>query len=242
MYLIVLCDDEEAELNKTRQMLGRYKKIHPEAGFTVECFDNADKLLYLVKEKGYRPDLIFMDIYMPEKLGIDVAKDLRNMGYGSRIVFLTMSKEHALDAFGVDATQYLVKPVSCQVLFALLDRFFKEMNEMSKQYLIFRVEGRIQRVALNDIEYCEAHGKTQVLYLSDGTQHVLRMTMSEIYAMLSQYKGFARAGVAYIISLGHIDNLNAMDVTMHDGKKIYLPRGAYKNLKEQYFQYYCGEG
>ena len=187
------------------------------------------------------PDLMLMDIYMPEKLGIEVAKELRDMGNNSIIVFLTTSREHALQAFGVDAAQYLVKPVSEERLFPVLDKFFASAAEERKKYLVLRVNGRIQRVAVSDIIYCEAQGKNQCLYLEDGTQCLLRMTMTEIYEMLSAYQEFVRVGVAFILNMDHIDNLNAKDICLSTGKKIYLPRGAYKTLKEQYFQYYCGE-
>ena len=92
----------------------------------MKCFENADDLLDLVREEQYMPDLVLMDIYMPKKIGIKAAKELRDMGNTSRIIFLTMSKEYALDAFSVDAVQYLIKPISEDILFPLLDRFLKE--------------------------------------------------------------------------------------------------------------------
>lgn len=67
------------------------------------------------------------------------------------------------------------------------------------------------------------------------------MTMSEIYEMLSRYPEFVRVGIAYIVNLEHVDNLNAREVQMDNGKKIYLPRGSYQPLRERYFGYYCGE-
>lgn len=122
MYLIALCDDETEELNKTEQMLNSYKREHPEINFKTEHFGSADELLHMVRNENYVPDLMLMDIYMPEKPGIEAAKELRDMGNGSRIVFLTTSREHALEAFGVNAAQYLVKPVTEEILFPILDR------------------------------------------------------------------------------------------------------------------------
>ena len=101
MYLIALCDDELTELNKTKLMLENYTKEHPEIDFTITCFQSADDLIYKIGEKNYLPDLIFLDIYMREKMGIKAAQELRDMGSQSKIIFLTMSKEHALDAFEI---------------------------------------------------------------------------------------------------------------------------------------------
>lgn len=247
MYLIALCDDELAELEKIEKLLSGYERKHPGSDFVIRYFENADELLYLVREKSYMPDLIFMDIYMPDEkndsypLGIDAAKELRNMNYEGKIVFLTTSKEYALEAFGVDALQYIVKPVSEDKVFSVLDRLLKNMEEERKKYILLRIEGRLVRVSLNNIVYFEAQGKTQCLYLADGKQCILRMTMTEIYEQLSQYREFVRIGVAFIVNLGYIGSLNAKEICMDNGTKIYLPRGTYKGLREQYFSYYCGE-
>ena len=56
MYLIALCDDETAELEKTQKMLGSYEKKYPEMELQVKCFENADDLLDLVREEQYMPD------------------------------------------------------------------------------------------------------------------------------------------------------------------------------------------
>lgn len=247
MYLIALCDDESEELEKTEKLLSDYEEKHSGPAFMIRCFDNANELLYLVREENYMPDLIFMDIYMQDgdsglyPLGIDAVKELRNMEYEGKIIFLTTSKEHALEAFDVDALQYMVKPVSEDKLFSVLNRLFQDMEEEKKKYILLRIEGKFVRVSLNDIVYCEAQGKTQCLYLADGTRYILRMTMTEIYEQLSQYQEFVRLGVAFIVNLGYIGSLNAKEICMDNGMKIYLPRGTYKGLREQYFNYYCGE-
>ncbi len=240
MYLIALCDDEKEEIQKTENMLAIYQEKHMWLDFIIECFENADKLLYKVKKENYKPDLILMDIYMPGKPGMEAAYELRSIGNESRIIFLTASKEHALDAFGVGAVQYLVKPVQNESLFNVLDMLLKDITAERRRYILLRTDGRIQRILVNNILYCEAQKKTQHMYLLDGTKLLLHMTMAEIYGMLSCYQEFVRVGAAYIINLEYIDSLNAQNINLNTGKKIYLPRGAYKILKEQYFRYYCG--
>ena len=239
MYLIALCDDEEADLNKTEQMLRIYESVHPDIEFVIKRFQSADHLIDCVRQNEYAPDCILMDIYMPEKLGIEAARELRDMGNRVQIIFLTTSREHALDAFGVEASQYLVKPVTNDMLFAVLDKFRMEEEEARRKYLLLRIEGRIQRILVNEIVYCEAQGKAQYLQLSDGTQYNLRRTMAEIYEMLAGYREFVRVGVAYIVNLEHIESLSTQEVQMDNCKKIFLPRGSYHPLRERYFSYYC---
>ena len=247
MYMIALCDDETAELDKIENLLSVYEEEHPESEILVERFESANELIHMIRSKNYIPDAIFMDIYMPDKksnsdtFGIEAAKELRGMKYKGKIVFLTSSKEHALEAFDVDALKYIVKPIEEEKLFSLLNCLLKDTDDEQKKYTLLRIEGRLVKVAVNDIVYCEAQGKTQCMYFSDGTQCILRMTMTEISEILSQHQEFVRIGAAFIVNLGYIGSLSAKEMCMDNGMKIYLPRGTYKGLREQYFNYYCRE-
>lgn len=240
MYLIALCDDETAELVKTEKMLRGYEKGHPGLDFVIEHFKDAEELIYMIQEENYIPDLVFMDIYLNSvPFGMEAANKLRNMDYRGKLVFLTTSRDYALEAFDVGASQYLVKPVAEDKLFSLLDRLMQDIEEERRKYILQRIDGRLVRVPVNDIIYCEAQGKTQGMYLVGGAEYLLHTTMMELYEQLSRYQEFVRIGVAFIVNLGYIGSLNAKEIHMDNGKKIYLPRGAYKGLREQYFTYYC---
>lgn len=244
-YLTALCDDEMAELNKTEKLLGAYEQKHPGVEFLIERFESADELLYRMEDKAYAPDLIFMDIFMPGEegestsCGMEAAKKLRDMGSRAKLFFLTTSREYALEAFDVDASQYLLKPLTKERLCSVLDRLLEREQEERKRYILLKVEGRFVRVAVNDIVYCEAQGKTQCLYFADGGKCGQRMTMTEVYELLSPYREFVRVGAAFIVNLEYIESMNAQDIRLTGGEIIYLPRGAYKRLREQYFNYYC---
>lgn len=241
MYQIALCDDKAEELDKIESMLKMYQKQRSECSVSIRRFQEADELLWMVREKEYIPDLLLMDIFMPGKLGVDAARELREMGIGCHIIFLTVSREYALEAFQVNAVQYLLKPVSKDSLFQVLDKVWKKIEEDRKKYLVLRIDNRLCRIPLHDIEYIEAQKKCQCMYLSDGTSCLLRLTMAKIYEMLCGYGEFVKAGVSYIVNLRHVESMSVQTIQLDNGKKIYLPRGAYPALKEQYFHYYCDE-
>lgn len=244
---IALCDDEITELEKTEKLLNAYEQKYPVSDFMIQRFESADRLLTMVGEGGYVPDLVFLDIYMPGEqgetipLGMEVARKLRDMGSGAKLIFLTTSREHALEAFDVEASCYLVKPVSEDNLFPKLNRFLEETERERKKCILLKREGRVIKVPLNDVVYCEAQGKRQCIYMADGTELLQNLTMAKIYDMCSVCREFVRVGASYVINLEHIDSLNAQEIQMDNGQKIYLPRGTYPCLREQYFDYYCGK-
>lgn len=238
MYRIAICDDEAAELDKTEELLRIYQKRHQEYEFETERFHGAEEFICAVEE-GYAPDLLVMDIYMPGKTGIEAAKELRLMRSECRIIFLTTSTEYALEAFRVEAEQYLIKPVMPEEFFAILDKQIKEIENQEAQYVLFKAEGRIRRVSVRRIVYCEAQKKHQCVFLEDGTQIMQNLTMSRLCEMLCVFSEFAKVGVAYIVNMEHIESLSAQEIQLDNGRNIYLPRGTYQTLKERYFDFYC---
>lgn len=239
MYQIALCDDNSAELDRVEAMLKSYQEGHEDYEFQIERFASAESMLLRVREEEYMPDLLLTDIYMDQKTGIEAARELRDMGSDCKIIFLTVSSEYALEAFGVYASHYLIKPVSKERFFQTLDKLLEDIRDEKKRYLVLRAENRTCRVSLRSILYLEAQKRCQQLYLTDGTELTLRMTMAKIYEMLSEYQEFVKAGVSYIVNLDHVESLNAQEIKMDNGAVIHLPRGAYQTLRGQYFDYYC---
>lgn len=240
MYQIALCDDEPTELHTMERMLRSYPG-HPIKGtLAVRQFERADALLFAIEQESYVPDLIFLDIYMPTLSGLEAAKKLDGMNLPCRIVFLTSSKDHALEAFALNVLHYLVKPVSEASLFAAVDRALAQFEKDTARYLLFQTENQLRRIAADDIVYCEAQRKTQCVYLKNGKQLILHMTMNRLYEMLAAHQEFVKAGVSYIVNLKHIERLGTQALQLDNGEEIYLPRGSYKTLSDRYFNHYFG--
>ena len=241
IYRIAVCDDDREQLDKMEEMLAVYAQQHPQVEFKTDLFSDSRKLVNMVEEKAYLPDLMLLDIYMPEKTGIEAAQELRELGSDCRIVLITASEDHALEAFGVGASQYLLKPVSEQTLFPVLDSLLEEWGRRKKKYFLFRSEGKISKVSADRIVCCEAQGKRQRLYFTDGLHAVINSTMAEVYEKLSVCPEFVKVGGTYIVNLEHVDSMNAREAILDIGRSIYLPRGTYQMLRERYFRYYCEE-
>lgn len=240
MYQIALCDDEPTELHTMERMLRSYPGHSIKDTLAVRQFERADALLFAIEQESYVPDLIFLDIYMPTLSGLEAAKKLDGMNLPCRIVFLTSSKDHALEAFELNVLHYLVKLVSEASLFAAVDRALAQFEKDSSRYLFFQTGNQLRRIAADDIVYCEAQRKMQCVFLKNGEQLILHITMSKLYEMLAAHQEFVRAGVSYIVNLKHIDRLGSQMLQLDNGKEIYLPRGSYKTLSDRYFNHYFG--
>lgn len=240
MYHIAICDDEQGECNKIITLLELYKNTCSSCDFTVVCF-SAAHTLYDRLQSGVFFDLLLLDIYMPGKTGIELAMDLRKCGNESPIIFLTTSKEHAVEAFLIDAVQYLIKPLEQSRFFSVLDKVFGQIAKDQRGYLLPRIDGEVRRIAIRNLVYSESQNQYQCLHLSNNEEVRVRMTLTQLYESISVYPDFARVGSSYIVHLGYVDSLNSKAIKLITGKEIWLPRGSYSLLKKQYFAFYRGQ-
>lgn len=240
MLQIALCDDEPEELSRIETLLVDYAKNCPDQQFCHRCFTSMESLLvYLEVRPGF--DLLLLDVCLPEKNGIEAARELRASGCVTPIIFLTSSREYAVEAYEVEALQYLLKPVAPPDFAKAMNKAFEHVVTDHRRYFLCKADGVLHRIPLREIVYSEAQGNYQCLRLTDGRELSVRMTVSELAQSLSQYPDFARCGTPYIVNLAHISDLSSRQLRLETGKVLWIPRGAYAELKERYFQFYCGE-
>lgn len=84
---------------------------------------------------------MILDIFMSGKTGIEAAEELRRQQCGTFIIFLTTSREYALEAYGVDALQYIVKPLDQARLFHAMDSAFRQMKKAEEEQIVMKVAG-----------------------------------------------------------------------------------------------------
>lgn len=121
MKRIAICDDNDLQREILAEMLRQYfRRIYQKVEL-VE-YNSGDTLVADMEEDDLHVELIFLDIYMPGKNGIETAQKLRLLSCDAELVFLTSSTEHALESYEVKAAGYLVKPVEMNRLCALLNQ------------------------------------------------------------------------------------------------------------------------
>ena len=236
MLKIAVCDDEQVYLDKTCAMLEQYAAAHNMA-LTADVFSNPSVLLDRI-EGGERYDIYLLDIYMPGVSGMSVATELRSRGVRSPILFLTSSTEHAVEAFGVDATHYLLKPYTQQNFFAAMDKAVQSISAHPEESIVLKLHGAYQSVPVDRILYCEAADNHQRLWIKDGGELLVRMTASELYGMLEDFGCFHRCGRAYILNLDHVQKVTVNSAILKNGAELPLPRSAVAPLRSAFFSHF----
>lgn len=238
MYFIALCDDDERELDKIEDFLAAYQESKETDEYRIDRFRSAEELLERIAKKEYAPDLLLLDIFMSGKSGIEAAVELRKQECKTFIVFLTTSKEYALEAYGVDALQYLVKPLEKERFFHAMDIVLKQMKKAGEDQIVMKVAGGgIRQMKADDIIYCESQKNYQMLYL-EAEECRVRMTTKELWETLERFAQFSKCGRSYILNLNHVVSVEKEEILMDNDGTVYIPRNVSSEFKKVYFSYY----
>ena len=160
---IAICDDEKKFCDSAEGMLKLYmeEKAMP---FQADVFNIPSELLDMT-EKGTIYDIYLLDIYMPGVTGMSIATELRSRGVKSPIIFLTSSTDHALQAFGVDATHYLLKPYTKDSFYVGMYKAMQSITSHKDDSIVLKVDNEYRSIPVSKIIYCEAEDKYQRLNL-----------------------------------------------------------------------------
>ena len=119
--LIYICEDTKSDLMRLKRHLDKFSK-EKLFSYDMISFSRGEELLAAFRQADLRPELVFLDIYMGGKNGIDTARQLRCMDYSGGIIFTTSSTEHAMDSYEVNALYYLQKPYDYKHFLSAMER------------------------------------------------------------------------------------------------------------------------
>lgn len=219
---ILIVDDDERERIVLRYILEQVEDVK----IIAEASNGMEGVL-LAKEK--KPDLVFLDIFMPELSGLETARNLKEFTEPPLMVFVTMHSEYAAEAFKLDALDYIIKPLEPGRIRETIERAKKRLAH--EEYLHARVEemmrlridallrnlprgdvilgklpikerGKTTLINQDDIIYCESQGKKVFIY-TENEEFATSYTLNELEERLDTTK-FFRAHQAYIVNLDHV--------------------------------------
>ncbi len=236
MIKIAVCDDEERELTRTKEICNAYSCGHPGYDLKIVPFITAEEFLLHI-EKQEKFDLLLLDIYMPNITGMQLAHIVREKGDECQIIFLTTSLSHAIEAFSLHAVHYLVKPYTQKQLQDALDKALSRIEKNHKAYTILKTTAGIQKINYMDFVYAETQKHNQLIHMTDGKCHTVRITSAGLYELLTSDKRFFKCGSTYLINLGKIEELTAKYIQFENGKQIPMQRRQYRELVSLYTKY-----
>jgi DNA-binding LytR/AlgR family response regulator len=208
----------------TREELTEFLADIPEISEVLEA-ESGEAAVKLLGSTAF--DAVFLDISMPGLDGMDVARVISMLSTPPAIVFVTASESHAIEAFGIGAVDYLLKPIRPERLAESVARIARRRRTSSDaspadELAVVQIEHsrRTLFVRRDDIQFAEAHGDYVRLHTAQGT-HLIRLSLSYLEDTWAP-AGFVRVHRGYLVAVGWVHDLR---VTSSAGLVACTPAG-----------------
>jgi len=172
-----------------------------------ETFVSAMEALDFLKKNPC--DLVFLDINMPDITGLDFSQLLPK---NTSVIFTTAYSQYAVDAFNINALDYLLKPIDFSRFMKACQKAYEKINEESPKipYLFIKDGYDLVRVSIENLLFVESEGNYLTFKESDK-KTVTRMTMTEAIEMLPK-SDFFRLHKSFVINLNHVKKIERHQV------------------------------
>ena len=240
----IIVDDERLARKELRNLLSEFPEIE-----IIDEASNASEALKKIAEQ--QPDVVFMDIHMPDTNGIDALKQLKELNEIPKVVFVTAYDEHAIEAFRLNALDYLLKPVDPERLNETINKLitiedeenFETIQQNTRKDRLLSIDDKIFLkdgekcfyISLQEIRYFESMGNYVKVFFKNNKPMILRSLNSLEERLSPDY--FFRANRKYIINLNHITSIEnwfngGLQVTLSENEKIEISRRQTIRFKE----------
>jgi len=215
---ILICDDMKHDADNLCKLL-------VDSGFNHNSvmFSNAKDAFEHIRS-GASVDVCFLDIIMPGKSGVELAKDLRDDGWQGFIVFLSTSKDFGPETYQVKAFSYLLKPVSCDSVREILHEIEHLQKSADTSGISVKGVGQTRFLLFREISYVEAANQNVIFRLTSGLELKMRSTFAEIAATLLEDTRFIQCHRSYVINMNDVISVCNNDFIMQSGVKIPIAR------------------
>jgi DNA-binding LytR/AlgR family response regulator len=231
----IIVDDEPLAIKMLENYISRTPFLELVGSYT-------DPILSLSEIKEKKPEIVFLDIQMPDLNGMELSRMIPDC---TKIIFTTAFKEYAFDSYEVSAIDFLLKPIRYQNFLKAADKAKEwfEMKESAKitdsaksnKFIFIKADGELKKVMLADILYVAGLKDYVAIYLRDQkVPLVTHITMKSVEDLLPSNK-FMRVHRSYIIALDKIESVDS-DNIITIGNEIIHVSDAYKDTFEAYLQ------
>ena len=238
MMRIAVVDDNKKDLMETVALLKEFF-IHnwglASSELQIDEFLSGDKFIDSHKAGIYQ--LVVLDIYMSGKNGIDSAKTIRKFHDDCHIIFVTNSQEHMLMGYEVFADGYIMKPVAQnkeKLFFALIHCFGQKKDD---NILRIRTVKNMVEISIDKLIYVDVGDNRRCIFHTTQSEIESTVAYSDCLNMLGSETRFLECYHRLIVNMDYIEEMNAEDFVMTNGKIIPISRRKKSQVAHKYMEY-----
>lgn len=226
-YRVAICDDSEMDTAFLRDILNRWA-AQRQTAVRVEAFSSAERFLFqYAEDKDF--DILLLDIEMDGMDGVTLAKRVRQDNERVQIAFITGFPDFIAEGYEVSALHYLMKPVSKEKLFAVLDKAVGNLGKQEKR-LCVTFDRQTAFIPLSRITYIEAQ-KQYVAIHTDTQAYRMKASLADTEKELDEY--FFKCQRSFIVNLRHVLRIGSDSVVLKNGTEVPISRGMAQKIGKE---------
>lgn len=235
MIRISICDDSQEEIDKIKALLSEYSKtVCP---LIIKAYTSSSDFMDIIENKS-GADIYLLDIIMPYFTGIDLGKTIMKHHDNACLIFFTTSTEYALDAYEIDALQYLLKPVNKQSLFNALDKAMSLLKKKHKTFMINSKEGLLP-IAHKEIQFVEYLNHCNYFHIPENTiqSKSHRNSFEKSIFELFNDEFFIQTHRAFLVNMRHILKMEQDSFTMNNYSIVPISKTRRRDVRTRYMTF-----
>lgn len=235
MFRLAICDDETHSLAHMISLIEEYRLVSP-FHFEYASFHNGLELASVL-EHGKHFDIYCLDIVMPGYDGIELGKEIRDYDKSAQIIYFTSSPEFALESYAVRAANYVLKPITKETLFSVLNDVLEQIERKEEASIVLKTTQGIEKILLSNLVYAEAMGRKVLYHLASGRTLECSSRFSEVCNTLLEYHFFLKPHRSYVVNMNYINTIETTEITLQIPDTIPIAQGKSKEIKDYYLSF-----
>ena len=227
---IAICDDDKNDCQRLHELLQAYA-LNQDLLLQLTDFSNGEDFLSTHNQQPF--DIVFMDIYLTGMKGTDVIASCNSDSL--QTVFTTTSREFAIEAFNLNASHYLLKPITYEAIEDAMKRCLAAKDVQHFRCLEIRTNQGPLSLPVQQIIYIEVFNKICFVHTEKNTFQTYS-SLDSLFELLDSHT-FMRAQRSYIVNMNYIEAFYFDHIVLSNGKEIMLSRNTRAELKKQYQQF-----
>lgn len=222
---IVICDDDEILAKKLENMINKIRKNHKI--FVVSEWDEE-----IFKE--IRIDLVFMDIELKDKNGIDYFSQINKHFQNLKVIFMSSYPKYSQDIFECNPAYFLLKPIKIEKLTNAITKVETELSDMLNKEIIINNKDSYAILKENEIVYV-ASDKRKLIVNTSETQYEIYDKLDKFQLKLSE--NFCRCHQSYIVNLNYVKYLETKGFILFNKTIIPISQKRYSQTKNEFVKF-----
>lgn len=239
---IAICDDTSFDLENAHKLVSAFYNSK-NLSVTIDTFNNPEILLNRLIHFKDSYDLYILDVVMQQN-GINVATEIKKLQPEALIIFETSSKEFALDAYGVKALDYILKPLNSNQVSECLERLSSLFKTTRSVCQIKTNDYSIVTIDIKEILYIESLDR-RLIFTMNNNEKITSTSLREKFINsipfpISEHS-FVQTHSSYIVNLNYVKAINDNEFILTNGDSVPISKRMINTVKSTYINYLLGE-